>query len=95
MIEGEQQRIISQGRDAAELLKNDVLCTALDDMLTSIFGRFLSSQTDADVLVDLHKEAMAVKLLRGTLMAYTENGRHEEHNREVDDGRDNNNQRLA
>lgn len=73
----DQTKIITRGSHASELLKSETLNQALDDMLWNIYGAFLNSQTDADALMDLHRQAVSIKNLRGTLQRYDEDGKVE------------------
>lgn len=77
-----QAQIIDRGVHSTQLLKSETLNAALDDMLRKTYEAFLSSQTDADVLVELHTQAVAIKALRGTLKRYEDDGKMEKAIRE-------------
>jgi len=77
--------IIARGNAARDLQENEVLSLAFEDVLQNISEGFLSARTSSEEVLDLHRQAIAVKAVRGTLQRYIDSAQVEEHNKRIDE----------
>jgi hypothetical protein len=77
--------IIARGAQAKNLMDNTLLSEAFETVLYNIQTGFLDSRAgDAEVL-DLHKQAIAVKSVRGMIQGYISDAQMEEENKRIDE----------
>ena len=85
MDEAKRGEVIAQGHEAKALLEDPTLGAAFDDMLQNLFERFLASQGSDQEILDLHRQAIAIKGVRGTLHRYVGDAQFEETNKQFDE----------
>jgi|TARA_R110000803_G_C11879649_1_gene309546 hypothetical protein len=79
-----QAEIIARGNEAKRLKENLVLNEAFNDILQNITEAFLDSHAGDDNVLNLHRQAVAVKAVRGTLARYIDNMAMEVENNKLD-----------
>ena len=85
----EQQKMISEGRDAKALKNNPALEACMDETLTRLFMEWVSTGPDQFAERDsIHATANALKEFKNTIDAFITTGALEERNR--DDEKSNN-----
>ena len=86
MQTGARQDIINRGAAARQLLESETLNAAFDDQLQNLWESFISSQQTDEQILELHRQAIAIKACRGNLHRYVEDEKIEIANKKIDEG---------
>jgi hypothetical protein len=82
----ERNHIIQRGLRAKELLKNETLLECFDELLMNAFTKFVASESGSfDEREKLWDIGQGLKLVKGKLEAYVDDGKMEEVNKKHDD----------
>jgi len=87
--EAERAEIISRGYSAKALVENELLSFIFEGMLKDLWEKSLDSHTTDEAVLDVHKQAVAIKQVRGRLQHLINDAKLEEQNKkqEEDDGK--------